>query len=68
MTETEEFQCESCKMDLEKKQKKATTLDYRKTMNSYLHIDDWRVKENSTVTYSVGGLILSNSGAMTANY
>jgi hypothetical protein len=29
---------------------------------------DWRVKENSTVTYSVGGLILSNSGAITANY
>ena len=25
-------------------------------------------KENSTVTYSVGGLILSNSGAITANY
>ena len=33
-----------------------------------MKINDWRVKENSTVTYSVGGLILSNSGAITANY
>lgn len=45
-----------------------TLLDYKKTMNNYLKVEDWRVKENSTVTYSVGGLILSNSGAMTANY
>ncbi len=45
-----------------------TTLDYTKTVNNYLNINDWRVKENSTVTYSVGGLILSNSGAITANY
>ena len=45
-----------------------TTLDYTKTVNNYLNINDWRVKENSTVTYSVGGLILSNSGAVTANY
>ncbi len=45
-----------------------TTLDYSKTVNNYLKINDWRVKENSTVTYSVGGLILSNSGAITANY
>ena len=37
-------------------------------MDNYLHVNDWRVKENSTVTYSVGGLILSNSGAITANY
>ena len=37
-------------------------------MNSYLNALDWRVKENSTVTYSIGGLILSNSGAITANY
>ncbi len=43
-------------------------LDYKKTINDYLHINDWRVKENSTVTYSVGGLILSNSGSITANY
>ncbi|MEA4816343.1 MAG: ribonucleoside triphosphate reductase [Lachnospiraceae bacterium] len=47
---------------------KSTFLDYRELVNSYVNIDDWRVKENSTVTYSVGGLILSNSGAITANY
>ena len=47
---------------------KATDLDYKKTVDNYLKINDWRVKENSTVTYSVGGLILSNSGAVTANY
>ncbi len=45
-----------------------TWLDYRETVNQYLKLNDWRVKENSTVTYSVGGLILSNSGAITANY
>ena len=45
-----------------------TILDYKDTINNYLKINDWRVKENSTVTYSVGGLILSNSGALTANY
>ena len=47
---------------------KSTMLDYKDTVNKYLKLDDWRVKENSTVTYSVGGLILSNSGAITANY
>ena len=46
----------------------ATSLDYKKLVDSYLQALDWRVKENSTVTYSVGGLILSNSGAITANY
>ena len=46
----------------------STVLDYKELVNNYLHINDWRVKENSTVTYSVGGLILSNSGAITANY
>lgn len=46
----------------------STLLDYKELVNSYVNIDDWRVKENSTVTYSVGGLILSNSGAITANY
>lgn len=50
------------------RQIKNTELDYAATVNNYLKINDWRVKENSTVTYSVGGLILSNSGAMTANY
>lgn len=47
---------------------KSTILDYKDLVNSYVHLTDWRVKENSTVTYSVGGLILSNSGAITANY
>lgn len=45
-----------------------TFLDYKATVDKYLKLADWRVKENSTVTYSVGGLILSNSGAITANY
>ncbi|MDI9508386.1 MAG: ribonucleoside triphosphate reductase [Bacillota bacterium] len=47
---------------------KSTILDYKETINSYVKEEDWRVKENSTVTYSVGGLILHNSGKVTANY
>ena len=47
---------------------KSATLDYKSVVDNYLKLSDWRVKENSTVTYSVGGLILSNSGAITANY
>ena len=47
---------------------KSTILDYKEVVNNYVKLEDWRVKENSTVTYSVGGLILSNSGAITANY
>ena len=47
---------------------KNTILDYKEVVDNYVKINDWRVKENSTVTYSVGGLILSNSGAITANY
>ena len=47
---------------------KETFLDYKETVDKYLKLADWRVKENSTVTYSVGGLILSNSGAISANY
>lgn len=47
---------------------KKTELNYASVVDSYLRLNDWRVKENSTVTYSVGGLILSNSGAVTANY
>ncbi len=47
---------------------KSTYLDYKNVVDSYVKVEDWRVKENSTVTYSVGGLILSNSGAITANY
>ncbi len=46
----------------------STIVDYKEIIDNYLQINDWRVKENSTVTYSVGGLILSNSGAITANY
>ena len=50
------------------RQTKSTLLDYKMLIDKYLKIEDWRVKENSTVTYSIGGLILSNSGAVTANY
>jgi len=46
----------------------STLLNYQELVDNYLQINDWRVKENSTVSYSVGGLILSNSGAITANY
>ena len=45
-----------------------TLLDYKKLVDDYLQVNDWRVKENATVTYSIGGLILNNSGAVTANY
>ena len=45
-----------------------TLLDYKELVDSYVNLSDWRVKENSTITYSIGGLILSNSGAITANY
>lgn len=47
---------------------RSTVLDYKDIINKYVNVEDWRVKENSTVTYSVGGLILHNSGAITANY
>ncbi len=47
---------------------KSTILDYKEIVDQYVKSTDWRVKENSTVTYSVGGLILNNSGAITANY
>ena len=47
---------------------KSTVLDYKAVVDNYVKVTDWRVKENSTVTYSVGGLILNNSGAITANY
>lgn len=45
-----------------------TTLDYKDVVDNYVKVEDWHVKENSTVTYSVGGLILNNSGAVTTNY
>ena len=47
---------------------KSTMLDYKELVDNYVKVNDWRVKENSSVSYSVGGLILSNSGAITANY
>ena len=47
---------------------RSTLLNYKDLVDNYVKVNDWRVKENSTVTYSVGGLILSNSGAITANY
>ena len=43
-------------------------LDIVNTMDGYLKQQDWRVHENSNVNYSLGGLILHNSGAVTANY
>ena len=43
-------------------------IDYKKVVDNYLKVEDWRVKENSTVTYSIGGLILSEAGSITANY
>lgn len=46
----------------------STMMNYKELVDNYLNVDDWRVKENSTVNYSIGGLILSNSGAVTANY
>lgn len=51
------------------RQAENTLIDYKKLVDGYIGTEkDWRVKENSTVTLSVGGLILSNSGAITANY
>lgn len=47
---------------------KDLVLDIEKTMDGYLKQSDWRVHENSNVNYSLGGLILHNSGAITANY
>ncbi len=43
-------------------------LDINSTMDGYLAQVDWRVKENANVNYSLGGLILHNSGSVTANY
>ena len=61
--------CEVVKMmQREDNRAESTTLDYKEVVDNYVKVEDWRVKDNSTVTYSVGGLILSNSGAVTANY
>ncbi|MBD3244218.1 MAG: ribonucleoside triphosphate reductase [Chitinivibrionales bacterium] len=43
-------------------------LDIKNTMDGYLSQEDWRVHENANVNYSLGGLILHNSGTVTANY
>jgi ribonucleoside-triphosphate reductase len=43
-------------------------VNINRTMDGYLRKEDWRVKENANVGYSLGGLILHNSGAITANY
>ncbi len=48
--------------------KEQLVLDISHTMDGYLKQSDWRVNENSNVNYSLGGLILHNSGAITANY
>lgn len=45
-----------------------TVINYKKVVEDYVDNIDWRVKENSTVSYSLGGLILNSSGAVTANY
>ena len=44
------------------------TIKYKDVIEDYLNVSDWRVKENSTITYTVGGLILNNSAVLTANY
>ena len=43
-------------------------VDINKTMDGYLGQSDWRVNENANVNFSLGGLILHNSGTITANY
>ncbi|HOV39732.1 MAG TPA: anaerobic ribonucleoside-triphosphate reductase, partial [Spirochaetales bacterium] len=43
-------------------------LDINSTMDGYLNQSDWRVNENANVNFSLGGLILHNSGTITANY
>lgn len=45
-----------------------TMLDTTRLIDDYILKKDWRVKENSTITYSIGGLVNTNSGAVTANY
>ena len=47
---------------------KKLMLDISETMEGYLSGSDWRVKENANVNFSLGGLILHNSGTLTANY
>ncbi len=47
---------------------KKLMLDINETMDGYLGQSDWRVHENANVNFSLGGLILHNSGTITANY
>ncbi len=47
---------------------KSIMVDVESSMNEYLRGEDWRIHENSNQGYSIGGLILSNSGKITANY
>ncbi|MBQ0166081.1 MAG: ribonucleoside triphosphate reductase [Treponema sp.] len=47
---------------------KSLMLDINDTMDGYLSQSDWRVNENANVNFSLGGLILHNSGTITANY
>ncbi len=47
---------------------KSLMIDINKTMDGYLAQSDWRVNENANVNFSLGGLILHNSGTITANY
>ncbi len=47
---------------------KELMLNINETMDGYLRQSDWRVNENANVNYSLGGLILHNSGSITANY
>ena len=47
---------------------KSLMLDINATMDGYLNQSDWRVNENANVNFSLGGLILHNSGTITANY
>jgi hypothetical protein len=47
---------------------KQTLINYKKIVEDYTNANDWRVKENASIDYSLGGLILGNSGAITANY
>jgi ribonucleoside-triphosphate reductase len=50
------------------RESKSLLSDIQRIMDGYLEQSDWRVRENSNVNYSLGGLILHNSGTVTANY
>ncbi len=50
------------------KHKNLRTVNSTDLVNSYVGRSDWRVNENASIAYSLGGMILNNSGAITANY